>query len=322
MNCPYCHKLINENNNYCTKCGKKLSEQNDHFEQYKYNLAYSNIKISDEEYLKAYIGKNYDSLKNEKISIPALLFGPFYLLYRKMWLDALIVSLISIILINYTTTELFIILQILIEIYLGLKLNSIIIQRASSNVEKIKMSNPDKSDKDILKICQKSGNTSIISVIISILIILAFTYPYIAIYNRKETTPTKTVAQLDNMIYEVPTNNNISKYNNDSYHYYSYKDNNSFCSFNLLINSQTNFYKTTEEYLNKQTNNQNTERKKIKKDDTEWTILNTKNNNLRETYYITKRNNKFYILESRNYMNTNKCNTIENNLFNSISFNR
>lgn len=317
MNCPYCHKLINENNNYCTKCGKKLSKH----KQYKYDLIHSDIKISDDEFLKSYIGKNYNSIKKENISIPAILFGPFYLLYRKMWLNALIVFLISSILISYTTTEVFILLQMIIEIYLGLKLNSIIIQNASRNIEKIKMSNPDKSDKDILKICQKSGNTNITSVLISILIILALIYPYIVINYKNETTYTKKIAHLDRMIYEVPTNNNISKYNNDTYHYYSYKDKNSFCSFNLLINSQTNFYKTTEEYLNKQTNYQSTERRKVKKDDTEWTILNTKNNNLRETYYITKRNNKFYILESRNYTDTNKCNNIENNLFNSISFN-
>ena len=51
MICPKCHTNIEKNSTYCKFCGSK---------------------ITDEEYLKSFLGNKYN---NESFSIPASLFG-------------------------------------------------------------------------------------------------------------------------------------------------------------------------------------------------------------------------------------------------------
>jgi len=118
MYCPKCHKKIANNIKYCNYCGHKVSKENTHENQVKYSKKYSNASedikthedlfsysllysnmyknkvTSNEDYLKAYIGKNYEIIRKEKLSISAFIFGPFYLIYRKMWLSALLVFLL------------------------------------------------------------------------------------------------------------------------------------------------------------------------------------------------------------------------------------
>ena len=71
----------------------------EHENQYNYSAKYSDVNTmnitSDEDYVKAYIKYNYNLIKKQKINIGALIFGPFYCIYRKMYFLGIILLLIE-----------------------------------------------------------------------------------------------------------------------------------------------------------------------------------------------------------------------------------
>ena len=77
MNCPKCGNFVNAGEKFCGKCGCVMEPG---------NQPASVETGNDEELLRAYVGKNYDKIVKSPISICSLLFGLFYVLYRKMWL--------------------------------------------------------------------------------------------------------------------------------------------------------------------------------------------------------------------------------------------
>ena len=102
--------------NYSNQYSKvPQQEKNEHQDQYEYSSKYSNKNnkelISEEYYIKAYVGENYEKLVNSKYSIPTLLFGGFYFFYRKLWIYAIIWTIIAIIF-NFEFTILLIVKHI------------------------------------------------------------------------------------------------------------------------------------------------------------------------------------------------------------------
>ena len=79
MKCPKCNNNLNDNSQYCRFCGQKI--ENGHDNQYIYSELYSNTfrptVTSDEDYIKTYIGSNYENVKREQFSLLAFIFGPF-----------------------------------------------------------------------------------------------------------------------------------------------------------------------------------------------------------------------------------------------------
>ena len=93
MICPKCKSEIDNTIKYCNYCGTKIIK-NEHKDQYSYSEIYSNIMQkrveSEEDYLRAYIGNNYNMVKKETFSIATLFFGPLHLLYRKIYTPAIL----------------------------------------------------------------------------------------------------------------------------------------------------------------------------------------------------------------------------------------
>lgn len=349
MYCPKCHKKIANNIKYCNYCGHKVSKENTHENQVKYSKKYSNASedikthedlfsysllysnmyknkvTSNEDYLKAYIGKNYEIIRKEKLSISAFIFGPFYLIYRKMWLSALLVFLLICILINYTTSEITMFIEMLIHLYLGLKINSIYMQSAERKVDEIKISNPDKSSTELLDLCKSKGGTSLLIVIISLIIILIITTELIIKTPKDKAVKISTenkIYTLDKLNYQINNNVNASNNNNNDYHHYTYTDNNSSCSFSILTNKYTNIYKTANDYLSKNITDENKYNlSTIYLGNNDWATTTIYDNSKEQKYYATIYNNKIYIIEIKiNKDNQSTCKIIENNLLNSILF--
>ena len=115
------------------------------------------------------MGKNAEKLKDGGISGYTLLFGPIYILYRKMWLLGLISAGI-IILANIFLKSYSLIVLLVISIILSFKFKDLYLNYVKEKVNKIKRENTDKSKEELMIICSKKGGTSLLPVIALIII--------------------------------------------------------------------------------------------------------------------------------------------------------
>lgn len=150
--------------NYSRKYSNvQKSEHNiSHNDQYNYSYEYSNMSNetinSDEDYIKAYVGSYYNQLKNEQFNIFALLFGPLYLIYRKLYFKAFIIIFLEFILQNiYSPLNTFI--SLVINIYLSLNFKKIYFNEVEKKVSEIRTLNENKTSAEIIKILSKKGGT-------------------------------------------------------------------------------------------------------------------------------------------------------------------
>lgn len=191
MNCQKCNKPIEINDKFCRNCGEPI--KNEHSDQFNYNYNYSNqttpsydmnanhqtqytysynyniLETSEDDiYVQSYVGENYTRLKNTKFSIAAFFLGPTYLLYRKVWGYAFLYLVINIIT-TFILPELEILIELAINLFLGINFSKLYLKTARNNVEKIKNENLDKTTQQLIELCRKKGGTSIIAPILTFL---------------------------------------------------------------------------------------------------------------------------------------------------------
>lgn len=175
MRCPNCNSRIDNNLTICNYCGSEVHYQNDHEDQYEYSKSYSNVEkeynesmqehikyseeysntdqgmvSSDDDYVNAYLGKDYQLIRDGKFNVWALLFGPFYLAYRKVdniWFWTLL-GIIA----WFTTFAAF-----FMNIYLGYAASSILLKDARKKVDNIKNDNSNLSSTELIDLCSVKG---------------------------------------------------------------------------------------------------------------------------------------------------------------------
>lgn len=360
MHCSKCGTTIPQNCDYCLYCREPVnSHQNQHNysmkyskinpnnksnktheEHYNYAYNYSNMNTqkitSDEDYIKAYVGPNYNSFKTVKFSVPFFLFGPVYLLYRKLWKYALLLLAVE------PTLEYFIgdsasILTTIIWFIISFKFNDMYLKYTEKKVTKIKERNMDKSSQEILNICKSKGGisiSSIVAIIIAIASIATIASVYITFKTSEKTydytydeTNTKTDTNLHTKIgdlyYEIPDNfkESYTSYNYQSYYYY---DTNSDCDITIEKNNYTSIYPTKEKYLESLINANNHVVGGIKKDTyngVEWAFA-TEYTNIDRTIYTTMKNKTLYSVEFITRKDDTKtCAQAHSDLIRSLKFN-
>lgn len=149
MYCSNCGEKTNPTDIFCTQCGTKIS-----------NNIFKQPTITDDNYLKAYIGNKYDQMINGGISGWTFLFGIFYTLYRKMWLITANLALLNLLTIIYLPTELSNIINLIINIIVACYFKKWYTKICKERIDKIKQDNPEKNPEEILKICEQKGGTS------------------------------------------------------------------------------------------------------------------------------------------------------------------
>ena len=145
--------------------------------------------INEELLISAYIGKNEEKLQ-KGFSVCCLLLGKLYVLYRKMWLFAIIWYAISIVITIALKGNWLINLAINVIaafIFKGSYQNTV-----KKRVEKIKMKNEGKSKEELIAICSKKGGTTIVLPLIIALIpiILTCVITYKSVMTAKKDTET------------------------------------------------------------------------------------------------------------------------------------
>lgn len=112
----------------------------------------------DEELIEVYVGTKYDKFKNGKFNVWALLFGPIYLAYRKMFWYGVGLCVVETILTN--VIKIGFLFGLVLRIVLALFVNKFYLQDASKKVDKIKSENANGSKDALLMASKLSGGIS------------------------------------------------------------------------------------------------------------------------------------------------------------------
>ena len=261
--------------NYSKKYSNVTKKGKTHDEQYAYSQRYSNSTTtdrnysqynqqdnsSDDSYRLAFINYNKDSIIKSSFSIPALLFGPLYLIYRKMIPLGIALQIIILILrINLGDAATY--FQILIHIILAFKFRTIYLNYVDKNVKQIKEKGQNKTTTEIAYECTKKGSTLGLKGIIKYVIIFyILTVIAVGIYevNKKsvDINPNSNNQSYNNSYtyeinnYEFEISTKLTQTTLNEYQFIPDNSNNSKCVFQLEYTPSNN---TVTRYLLDQSN--------------------------------------------------------------------
>ncbi len=328
MYCSKCGNKIEEHANFCKGCGASLN-----LNKSPYNYNYGSSYISEEDFRKAYVGNNYDSIKNGKFSIPMFFLGTYYLFYRKMWLYAFL-WIIMIIGINVGSfiydDSYFVFIPIILSIIMAFNFNKLYLRIVDKRVDGIKQKNSDKSNQEILEQCRKKGGVSVLAVILSITFItIIITFTLIGLVIDAVSNEMKENKWIKNnnsseLNYTVPKIFESGGYNNNAYQTFSYYDTSDSCYINIM-NYKNYSNQTEEEYLKARVSanlgDQVSEIESKNINGKVWKCVEVVSNGKITYYYVAIHNEKIYQVQYTISKDDNKlCSKGYNNFINSLTF--
>lgn len=272
--------------------------------------------------LEIYIGKNYNIITEQIISLNALLFGPFYTLYRKIYSKSIILILIYLVTGIYLNSNIYIFLNITINFILALYFRKMYINYAKNKINKIRKNYSEKKENEIIQIIKKTGGTLPIHYLITVIIIFIGTITIVTnkeLLNKKKTEKSINKNNIENIEYILPNNTTI-KENLKNYQYYINKNNDITCFIMISTNYATK-YKNENDYLIEKKNSYEFYNNKVISteniNNTKWTVLKLDN---KKEEYVIKYKDTIYEFSFEN-KNNNSCNESKNIILNSIKKN-
>lgn len=180
MFCTNCGKKLNENEHFCKYCGKMivLKEKN----VVHSNNIHKDVKEKAKPDLEQiYLNTNKENFCKDKINIWSFLFGPYYLLYRKMYLYGIIWLLLNFFVGIFTSNWISFLFYIVLAFYFALEFNFLYQKKMEDDLKQV-----NKLDKNNqVDFCKRKGGTTILPIIIT-LIISFFLHSLIETYKSYE----------------------------------------------------------------------------------------------------------------------------------------
>lgn len=173
MRCKYCNCLLEEyDKGICRWCGR---DNNEKINNQNINKNFEHEHIKNEEFttlnddlitelMKDYIGQNYENLVTQNFSVVALLFGPYYIFYRKFF------SLGITILILEFFLGIGIFSVTVVHIVSGFIFNKYYINHVKTKVTQYRLQYPNYSYEKLKGICTYNGGVSIGFIIYPIIV--------------------------------------------------------------------------------------------------------------------------------------------------------
>lgn len=320
MYCSRCGTKLVEQANFCKNCGNKI--ENSHHYQYDYSSNYSHV--GEDDLQKAYVGSNYEEIKNTKFSIPSFFLGFYYMLYRKMWLLALLYLIVTVAvgILTFYKVAYVSLISLGFIILVAVNFSKIYLYTVEKRIEKIKQKNSDKSNKELLEICRKKGGVSIGSIILSICIIMVISIIFViwvASFLGSKMYESMTEEKDIGIEFYIPAG--FSKnYVTYAYQNYSYRDDQNDCEFTLSKYHRNN--QTPEEYLQSHIyttmNDQVSEIKSSMINGDEWKYIEIEKLYGKEFHYIASTDSTLYKIDYTIHKDNKICSDGYNKFINSL----
>ena len=196
MKCVKCQNEFNSNEQFCHSCGTVLTEEKTNTFQTIFNpqenietlntssneinnginsnfnetgcapannflINSNNTFNKNDQYVKAYIGKNYEKIWNNKWSWPAFLMPVIYLIYRKYWKLSLYAAISFIVITSILSLigldSLSFLSNFIVGAYFGLNFNFLYKKYVEQQVNVVINQNPNASQDELLKILSQKG---------------------------------------------------------------------------------------------------------------------------------------------------------------------
>lgn len=342
MYCFRCGTKVDDKIEYCPHCGANVKEElarysyprnqqeeqkpkinQTHEDQYIYSLKYS--YGDKEEFIRAYVGNNYDKIKNSKFSLSTFFFGPIYFFYRKLYKIGIIWLVISIIL-----GWAFPLLALIIRIIISINFSNTYLKEVEKRVKTIRTQNKNLDKETLLNRCKIKGGTNILIVIIYIvfwiIVIISFiTYFTQNIYQEltQSTLENEENFSIGNISYTIPegfSQNGIS-----TYKYYGIYTDTGYCNISFSLDSNTNYYTTEEKYLTSITTHTDESYIISPMDDITLNNRPWKHITIASSYdindnYVIRTPDYIYEIETRYSPEETKCKEYYNQILNSITY--
>lgn len=323
MFCPKCNSKLDDKEKFCKYCGANLLKMVQHTD-----CTVDGVSISEEDLLKSYVGFQYEKIVNNSFSFPTFLFSIYYTLYRKMWLISLIWFLfdivISFIFDGYTCILIF----LFVNAFIAVNFSNLYLQLVKKRVQKIKQNNNNKTNEDIINLCKKKGNTSILALILSLftmLIFVIFTVVFffaVELFSDIEVEDNNMTTNL--LQYELPSGfSNTNEYFNN-YQRFSYMSSTDYCTIKIKMkknyqNKSLDDYFKTSIYSSLEDKVSDIESKKI--NGTNWNYVSISNSKSTRHYLATIKNRDIYEIEYSIYQDDTKyCTNNYEKFINSLDF--
>jgi hypothetical protein len=217
--CPNCGKRLNEDETVCSNCGLDLVKDAEETkeaelgntteievkEEYhpkrfvsKINYGPKLFEEEDNEFelLNEYIGKNIARMKNG-FSWATFFFSVYYMFYRKMWLVGIFTIIFEVAIAMLIPNEMIVLLvEFVYSIIISALFKTLYIQKALTDIEKIKSDNPKLSNDELVPLVRKKGGTS--GIVVVFLIVMG-----IAAFMTFGSVITETASRLGTSVFNL-----------------------------------------------------------------------------------------------------------------------
>lgn len=317
MICPKCQKELEEDAIYCSKCGTKINSKRN---QSLWGFSYRK-ELQENEFLKAYLAEETSAFK-KKVSILAALFGPFYLIYRRLWAQGFIIIILYILSYQYLPTDIGILFRVGFNLFLGFRFNENYVEEVLVRINRLKKQNPNITDEELLLLCKNTPDTTNIGAIIIITLIY---FILLALLQSKGVKLEEQLIEgsIDNnhINYQIPKET-IIKTNYNNYQHLSYEENNKKCYVTIYSQYMT---KNEREYLVDVTNNHSNYRQsdieEITINNVVWLKRTFEKSNAYQEFFLTKYQDDGRVYEMRfDTSEKGSCETIKKVILDSLTY--
>ena len=253
----------------------------------------------DKKLEKIYLKDKYNKFNN-LFNIWCLLFGAFYLLYRKLY--GLGIIAFSIYIILYFLKIYWVIL--IFNIILSFIFNKLYLRIIRDKINNYKLKYMDNSL--VVKECSKSNTNKLI-----VMVMIIFSITILIVSNIDFNTYN---VQVSNLSLKLDNNWLASKYNNDYYATYNY-DREDRCSITIEVLGYTNEEEFINEMLSSYNYHDNLDKININGND--YNVIAINNNNTVNYIYTTYKD-KLYVILFDIYKNSGTCVKYKDQILDSV----
>ena len=115
------------------------------------------VSVVDEDLVRSYVGKNYDNFKTQKFNVGGFFLTTFYMFYRKMFLYAVLLFVITLVMQNFVKVY----VSFGANLLVGFLINKLYLSFAAKKVANLKMKNPQMTHDELKVLCSAKGGTSV-----------------------------------------------------------------------------------------------------------------------------------------------------------------
>lgn len=215
--------MINNENLDITNENKEETVTNQFNIQKKPEKTEYEQKEFDALLIKSYIGKNHKKIITKNFSIPGFLFGPLYLIYRKLYIGIPLYFLFSLLVFFFTNnlvaSIIVFVLEVIIHIVIAIKFKKIYMNRAYDDCMKIEEKYGIRPDSEIIDLCHEQGGKSFFIVFILVVALSTVSYALAnslqMIFNVNEPKVENHTEGDNQNIQNNEVENNVDSFNNN-----------------------------------------------------------------------------------------------------------